>query len=124
MTAKLNVVKEWLLKHWKWVTGSLTLLVVYLLGVSKNSGKLKREKQKSELHETDADLIKKTKDETIESIEGTIEAHNKKENAFEKEKISRVESAEEKASELQEELNNNHDKLDKILKEKHGLTKL
>jgi len=124
MTSKLLAIKEWLLKHWKWVTGGLTLLVVYLLGSSKNSDNLKREKQKSKLHEEDSDLIKKTKDEIIDSIKGNIESHAKKEAFLQEEKLSRNKSAEKKASELQEELNNNHDKLDKILKEKHGLTKL
>ena len=43
---------------------------------------------------------------------------------LEEEKLSRIESAEKSAKETREDLENNSDKLDKILREKHGLTKI
>jgi len=120
----MSTFKDWLTKYWKWLTGGVVLISIYLIGLLKGNSRVKEEERKSDLLKEDSESIKKTKNEIIRSIESAAESNKEKERKLQKEKLSRIESAEKEAQKARKDLENNTDKLDKILQEKHGLTKI
>ena len=120
----LNDFKKWVKKHWKWVTGVATFILIYLFGFLKGNSKTKDLEKRLDMEKSDFESIKKTKDEIIRGIEEKVISTNEEQKRLEKEKLSRIESAEKSAKTERKDLENNSDKLDKILQDKHGLTKI
>jgi len=111
----MQKIKEKIKEYWQWVLG----VVVAILGV----GVLASRKRDSEtiVKVGDGELEKKRSEKIINAQKEIYEKHNEKRLAAEREFKEKSEKIRNIKETRQKELENDSEKLDKILKEKHNL---
>ena len=120
---KIKSFFSWCYKHWKIVTAAIVAFIIYMIGLSSGNRKAEKEKKLRKLADSDKDIIKKTTDDIIEK---SIEAHAENRKAHKKietDRLRKIDEAKKASRKEKEKIENNPDKLDSILKEKHNLKK-
>ena len=109
-----KAVKDFCVKYWELLVAGALVLVGYVLGRRNDTTKVDR---------VDAEALseasKRQKDEALELTKEHLEEREKILEDFEK----RIDVIEEKREEIVDDLSNNNEKLDNILKEKYNLKK-
>jgi len=104
---------DWLKEQWQWIVGGL-LAILAIFATKKRDSKAK-------IKEGDLRLEKERSEKIVKKQTQIYDAHAKKRDEAEKDYREKIKEVSESESERIKELENNPEKLDKILKDKYGL---
>ena len=107
-------VKDFCIKYWKALTALLLVLVGYVIGRRADTSKIDKE---------DATAKELSLKKQLEDIEALNNSHRKKRDDLFNSKERELELIEREKKSNIENLSNNEEKLDKILKDEHELKK-
>jgi len=107
-------VKDFCIKYWKALVALALVLIGYLIGRRGDSSKIIR---------ADGEAKEKSLKNQLEDIKDLHSDHIKKRDDLLENKEKEISDIEKRRKDNIENLSNNEKKLDKILKDKHGLKK-
>jgi len=114
MTKTIKKIKVFCIKYWKALVALSLVLIGYLIG---------RRFDNSKIVKADLEAKDKAMKDQIDDMTVLHSVHNKKRDKLLEEKEKAIKEIEERKRDNIENLSNNEEKLDKILKEKHNLKK-
>ena len=112
MTREFKMIEK-IKEYWKWIVGGLLAIITIAASKKRDSEEI--------IKVGDNELEKKRSEKIIKAQEDLYEKHNKKRDAAQKEFKIESSKIDEQEKVRLKELENNPEKLDRILKEKYKL---
>ena len=117
--ATLTKIKDFFVKYWKLVVGTVTGVFIFILGVFAASKDTSKEKVKTR----DAEALVKANERIMEEHGAAFERFVTESERLKKEKEEKTAAIEKNKLERVDDLRNNPEKLDTLLEEEFGLKK-
>ena len=111
----------WIKEHWKLALAALSAAVIFVIGFMKGSKGKRIAQAQRDLAKKDSEEYKKNSQDFKEGVEALTKDYTRKRDQIDDEKEKAIAKAEKDAQEKKKELENDPEKLDKILKEKFDL---
>ena len=112
---------SWVKEHWKLTLAALSAAVIFVIGFMKGSKGKRIAQAQRDLAKKDSEEYKKNSQDFKEGVEALTKDYTRKRDQIDDEKEKAIAKAEKDAQEKKKELENDPEKLDKILKEKFDL---
>ena len=114
---------DWCVEHWKLTLAFIGGIIAFVLGYLQAMRDPPRENPMNDIVKKDNELMKKKSKEQEDFIQKKAIDFIEGKKRLEEKKEKQLDAADKKADDLNKELLNSEDKLDKMLKEKFGLNK-
>lgn len=121
MALFFSKVWSWIKEHWKLTLAALSAAAIFVVGFMKGSKGKRIAQAQRDLAKKDAEGYKKNNKDYKEGVEALAEDYSRKRDKIDNDKEAAFSEAERAAKEKKKELENDPEKLDKILKEKFDL---
>lgn len=112
---------DWAKENWKITVAALSAAAIFAIGFIKGSKGKRKAEALRDLAEKDADGYKKNSEDYEERVKSLVEDHTSERDKIEEQKNLSHAAAKRRAAQKKEELENDPEKLDKILKDKYNL---
>mgnify|MGYP001266486269 CR=1 FL=1 len=112
---------SWIKEHWKLTLTALSAAAIFVIGFMKGSKGKRIAQAQRDLAKKDSEEYKKNNEDFKEGVEALTEDYTRKRDKIEDDKAEALTQAKKDAKEKKKELENDPEKLDKILKEKFDL---
>ena len=112
---------RWIKEHWKLTLAALSAAAIFVIGFMKGSKGKRIAQTQRDLAKKDSEEYKKNSQDFKEGVEALTKDYTRKRDQIDDEKEKAIAKAEKDAQEKKKELENDPEKLDKILKEKFDL---
>ena len=121
ITIFFSKVWSWIKEHWKLTLAALSAAAIFVVGFMKGSKGKRIAQAQRDLAKKDSEEYKKNNEDFKEGVEALTKDYTRKRDKIEDDKEAALVQAKKDAKEKKKELENDPEKLDKILKEKFDL---